>query len=155
MYKNNTANLASISIFSTLLVFISIAFTGCASTNAVEETSVQVPQSEGQDVAAKTAQVDSVAVALLDDDIDGVVNTDDQCKDTPPNTLVDIKGCALDTDGDKVASDSVAVEVYADPIQDDNQPPQVDAGPDAGLPRLACYRSARWGPQPAPPAAVI
>jgi len=32
-----------------------------------------------------------------------VANTEDQCKDTPPNTLVDIKGCALDTDGDKVA----------------------------------------------------
>ncbi|WP_455200703.1 OmpA family protein [Kaarinaea lacus] len=103
MHKNNTANLAGISIFSAFLIFISIAITGCASTDAVENTSAQDSQSEDQDVKTKTVQADSAAVVSLDDDIDGVVNTDDQCKDTPPNTLVDIKGCALDTDGDKVA----------------------------------------------------
>ena len=103
MYKNNTANLASISIFNVFLIIFSIAITGCASTGAVENNSGQESQSEDQDATAKTAQADPAAVVLLDDDIDGVVNTDDQCKDTPPNTLVDIKGCALDTDGDKVA----------------------------------------------------
>ena len=103
MYKNNTANLASISIFSVFFIVVTIVLAGCATTGTVEESSNQESPSGSQDVNDKTVEVDVPAVELLDDDNDGVVNTEDQCKDTPPNTLVDIKGCALDTDGDKVA----------------------------------------------------
>ncbi|MGD8566597.1 MAG: OmpA family protein [Gammaproteobacteria bacterium] len=42
-------------------------------------------------------------IASQDDDNDGVNNAEDQCKDTAPDTWVDVKGCALDTDGDTVA----------------------------------------------------
>jgi outer membrane protein OmpA-like peptidoglycan-associated protein len=103
MHKNNTANLASISIFSVFFILTTITIAGCASTGATEESSKQKSQSASPDIKNNTAEADAVTVALLDDDNDGVPNTDDLCKDTPPNTLVDIKGCALDTDGDKVA----------------------------------------------------
>lgn len=103
MNKNNTANLTSISIISALFIVIASVLAGCAGTDTVEESSAQVSRSEGQDVKDNAAVADTAAIVLLDDDNDGVVNADDQCKDTSPDTLVDIKGCALDTDGDKVA----------------------------------------------------
>ena len=103
MYKNNTANLAGISIFNTLLIVTIIVLAGCATTDTVDESSSEISQSENKDIKDKSATTDVVPVASLDDDNDGVPNTEDQCKDTLANTVVDIKGCALDTDGDKVA----------------------------------------------------
>ena len=103
MYKNNTANLANISIFSAFFIVVTIVLAGCASIDAVEESSNQVSGLESQDVKNKPAEADTSVLASIDDDNDGVANADDQCKGTPPNTLVDIKGCPLDTDGDKVA----------------------------------------------------
>lgn len=40
--------------------------------------------------------------APLDADGDGVADTEDQCPDTPPNTVVNTKGCPPDADGDGV-----------------------------------------------------
>jgi OOP family OmpA-OmpF porin len=39
----------------------------------------------------------------LDSDSDGVVDTADQCPDTPGGVKVDVRGCPLDSDGDGVA----------------------------------------------------
>ncbi|GLS24724.1 OmpA family protein [Marinibactrum halimedae] len=54
------------------------------------------------------APMESTApVSLVDDDLDGVNNTDDQCPNTPQGTAVNSQGCELvkDTDGDGVMDD--------------------------------------------------
>ena len=47
-----------------------------------------------------------VPVAVADGDKDGVPDSIDRCPATPPNTLVDQYGCALDTDGDGVTDET-------------------------------------------------
>jgi len=106
MNNNNKANLPKALFFIVCVFGIAVLFSGCTTTGQVNGadgdpfSGLMQTTSDTSDNKSSSQQPTS---ALLDDDNDGVINADDQCKDTAPNTSVDIKGCALDTDGDTVA----------------------------------------------------
>lgn len=60
------------------------------------------------DIALDNIQIFSVNLSLIDSDEDGVVDTEDQCPQTPANTNVNDAGCALsqlDSDNDGYTDD--------------------------------------------------
>jgi OOP family OmpA-OmpF porin len=77
------------------LVGLTYSFGATAQKTIVEETPVVI-----EEEAVVAAPV--VVVAELDDDNDGVVNSKDNCANTPAGTEVNAAGCAKDTDNDGV-----------------------------------------------------
>ena len=70
---------------STLLLLVtSIALAGCQTT--VTAPSKELPQNEN----IRTMQ------AEIDSDGDGVLDAIDECPETPPNVVVDAKGCPVE-----------------------------------------------------------
>jgi OOP family OmpA-OmpF porin len=106
MNNNNKATLSDALFFIVCVFGIAVLFSGCTTTGrdkgADGELSPGLMQTT-TDMSDDMSSGQQQTVSLMDDDTDGVINADDQCKGTPPNTPVDIKGCALDTDGDTVA----------------------------------------------------
>jgi hypothetical protein len=47
--------------------------------------------------------VDMTALDAMDGDGDGVIDTEDNCQNTPTGVKIDSKGCPVDTDGDGIA----------------------------------------------------
>jgi len=70
-----------------LLLATSIALAGCQTTSTAP--SKELPQHEN----IRTMQ------AAIDPDGDGVLDDIDECPDTPPNVVVDAKGCQIIIDG--------------------------------------------------------
>jgi len=69
-----------------LLLATSIALAGCQTTTTAP--SKELPQNEN----IRTMQ------AAIDSDGDGVLDDIDECPDTPPNVVVDAKGCPVEVD---------------------------------------------------------
>ena len=75
-----------------------------ASWEVAEQQAAGASQFAEQGSAVEASGKNPIAqVTAADSDGDGVADADDQCKQTPPNALVNLRGCALDTDGDQVA----------------------------------------------------
>ena len=70
-----------------LLLAVSITLTGCQTTSTAP--SKELPQHEN----IRTMQ------AAIDPDGDGVLDDIDECPDTPPNVVVDAKGCQIIIEG--------------------------------------------------------
>lgn len=106
MNNNNRASLPKSLIFIACYFGLLQLFWGCTTTGQGGDSS-GVSSTNQESATTVTSDKQSAEkqqiAASIDDDNDGVINSDDQCKATPPDTLVDIKGCALDTDGDMVA----------------------------------------------------
>ena len=71
------------------------------SLNATERIS---PNDENEFPEIKPIAVELKTIIDLDSDNDGVLDSIDECPNTLPNTIVDIKGCELDDDKDGVVN---------------------------------------------------
>ena len=73
-------------IYSALLLTASISLAGCQTTTAVP--------------SKNTSQYENIRTMQADSDLDGdgVLDAIDECPETPPNVVVDAKGCPIEVD---------------------------------------------------------
>lgn len=103
MNNNKLESLSGIKLITVCCVGLMVVLGGCTTTGQGDSDNTSLSNQDELTTATSETLTPQQTAALLDDDKDGVINSDDQCKETLPDTLVDIKGCALDTDGDTVA----------------------------------------------------
>ena len=100
MAKLNRDNAGSFDSNLVTMVGLTFAFGGSDLQAAPKEVAAPVVQEKVEEVAAPVV----IAVVVLDDDKDGVINANDKCLQTIKGAKVDANGCELDDDKDGVVN---------------------------------------------------